>query len=177
MKSNSKAASAPGGLVYSTDSGRMCPACRKPVAPEDVVHASELGLFAALIGRAAAIQLPVMPLPDPTSPWIAGHYCDEFAENHGKEPIVRETVGAAIPLAGVACAIERGALSRHAEGHGGRPFATDSMTEDYEIGLRLGAVPVPAAQDTCARVSCSSTRTTSRAGQRRPPAAASLARS
>ena len=32
MKSNSKAASAPGGLVYSTDSGRMCPACRKPVA-------------------------------------------------------------------------------------------------------------------------------------------------
>jgi len=107
---------------------------------EDVVHASELGLFAALIGRAAAIQLPVVPLPDPTSPWIAGHYCDEFAESHGKELVVREAVGAAIPLAGVACAIERGALSRLAEGHGGRPFATDSMTEDYEIGLRLGAL-------------------------------------
>jgi translation initiation factor 1 len=27
-----KSRSASGGLVYSTDSGRMCPACRKPVA-------------------------------------------------------------------------------------------------------------------------------------------------
>ena len=25
-------AAAPGGLVYSTDSGRMCPGCRKPLA-------------------------------------------------------------------------------------------------------------------------------------------------
>ncbi len=32
MKSKSKAATGPGGLVYSTDSGRMCPACRQPVA-------------------------------------------------------------------------------------------------------------------------------------------------
>ncbi len=27
-----KRPSGPGGLVYSTDSGRMCPACRQPVA-------------------------------------------------------------------------------------------------------------------------------------------------
>jgi translation initiation factor 1 len=27
-----KSRSASGGLVYSTDSGRMCPACRKPIA-------------------------------------------------------------------------------------------------------------------------------------------------
>ena len=34
MKSKSNANAAPGlgGLVYSTDSGRMCPACRLPVA-------------------------------------------------------------------------------------------------------------------------------------------------
>ncbi len=107
---------------------------------EDVVHPCELMLFARLIERAAAIQLPVVPLPDPNSPWIAGHYCDEFAESHGKELVVREAVGAAIPLAGVACAIERGALARLAEGHNGRPFAPDSMTEDYEVGLRLGAL-------------------------------------
>ena len=67
---------------------------------EDVVYPCELMLFARLIDRAAAIQLPVVPLPDPTSPWIAGHYCDEFAESHGKELVVREAVGAAIPLAG-----------------------------------------------------------------------------
>jgi len=32
-------------------------------------------------------------------------YCDEFAEAHIKELVVREAVGAAIPLAGVGCAI------------------------------------------------------------------------
>ncbi|MEO6247720.1 MAG: glycosyl transferase family protein [Sphingomicrobium sp.] len=107
---------------------------------EDVVHPDELTLFAALAPRAAAVQLPVVPLPDPTSPWIAGHYCDEFAESHGKELVVREAVGASIPLAGVGCAIERSALDRLAATHGGRPFAPDSMTEDYEVGLRLGAL-------------------------------------
>ncbi|MEF7614479.1 translation initiation factor Sui1 [Aquincola sp. MAHUQ-54] len=29
---SSQRRSAPGGLVYSTDAGRMCPACRQPVA-------------------------------------------------------------------------------------------------------------------------------------------------
>ena len=32
MKSKSNTAAGLGGLVYSTDSGRMCPACRQPVA-------------------------------------------------------------------------------------------------------------------------------------------------
>ena len=107
---------------------------------EDVVHRAELAVFERLIGRAAAIQLPVVPLPDPASPWIAGHYGDEFAESHGKELVVREAVGAAIPLAGVACAIERSALDRLAVLGHGLAFAPDSMTEDYEIGLRLGAL-------------------------------------
>lgn len=107
---------------------------------EDVVHPAELAVFERLVSRAAAIQLPVVPLPDPTSPWIAGHYGDEFAESHGKELVVREAVGAAIPLAGVACAIERSALDRLAALGKGLAFAPDSMTEDYEIGLRLGAL-------------------------------------
>ena len=107
---------------------------------EDVVHPAELTIFDRLIGRAAAIQLPVVPLPDPASRWIAGHYGDEFAESHGKELVVREAVGAAIPLAGVGCAIAREAVDRLANLHDGLPFATESMTEDYEIGLRLGAM-------------------------------------
>ena len=107
---------------------------------EDVVHPAELTIFDRLIGRAAAIQLPVLPLPDPDSRWIAGHYGDEFAESHGKELVVREAVGAAIPLAGVGCAIERGALDRLAQFNYGLPFEPGSMTEDYEIGLRLGAM-------------------------------------
>lgn len=107
---------------------------------EDVVHRYELRIFDGLIGRAALIQLPVLPLVDRNSRWIAGHYCDEFAEAHIKELVVREAVGAAIPLAGVGCAIARDALARLAAMQEGRPFAGRSMTEDYELGLRLGAM-------------------------------------
>jgi adsorption protein B len=107
---------------------------------EDVVHKFELNIFNGLIDRAAVIQLPVLPLPDPDSRWIAGHYCDEFAEAHIKELVVREAVGAAIPLAGVGCAIARKPLAKLAAMQDGRPFAGNSMTEDYEVGLRIGAL-------------------------------------
>jgi adsorption protein B len=107
---------------------------------EDVVHPYELRIFDGLIDRAAVIQLPVQPLPDPHSRWIAGHYCDEFAEAHIKELVVREAVGAAIPLAGVGCAIARRPLAQLAALQDGRPFAGNSMTEDYEVGLRIGAL-------------------------------------
>jgi adsorption protein B len=109
---------------------------------EDVVHPRELKLFDRLVEYGGLVQLPVVPLTDPNSPWVAGHYADEFAEAHMKELVVREAVGAAIPLAGVGCAIERVALSRLAARHDGRPFAGASMTEDYEMGLRLGAIGV-----------------------------------
>src|SRR5690349_12151662 len=107
---------------------------------EDVVHRYELRIFDGLIDRAAVIQLPVLPLPDPHSRWISGHYCDEFAEAHIKELVVREAVGAAIPLAGVGCAIARKPLGELAALNDGKPFAGASMTEDYELGLKLGAL-------------------------------------
>jgi adsorption protein B len=107
---------------------------------EDVVHRYELRIFDGLIDRAAVIQLPVLPLIDPQSRWVSGHYCDEFAEAHIKELVVREAVGAAIPLAGVGCAIARKPLAKLAATQDGRPFAGSSMTEDYELGLRLGAL-------------------------------------
>ena len=107
---------------------------------EDLVHPQELRLFNRLIGRAGVVQLPVVPLIDPASPWIGGHYCDEFAESHGRDLVVREAVGASIPLAGVGCAIGREAMGRLAVMEDGRPFAGSSMTEDYEMGLRLGAL-------------------------------------
>lgn len=105
---------------------------------EDVVHPLELKVFDRLIERAAVVQLPVLPIPDRNSRWIAGHYCDEFAEAHVKELVVREAVGAAIPLAGVGCAIARKPLAQLAAMQDGKPFAAGSMTEDYELGLRMG---------------------------------------
>lgn len=105
---------------------------------EDIVHPLELKLFDRLVERAALVQLPVLPLPDRGSRWISGHYCDEFAEAHIKELAVREAVGASIPLAGVGCAIARRPLAALAALQNGHPFIETSMTEDYEIGLRVG---------------------------------------
>lgn len=104
---------------------------------EDVVHADEIRLFDTMIDRFDMVQLPVMPLLSRRSRWIAGHYADEFAEAHGKHLILREAIGAAVPSAGVGCAFARAMIGRIAADRGGQPFDPDSLTEDYEIGLRI----------------------------------------
>jgi adsorption protein B len=104
---------------------------------EDLVHPDELRLFDSLIERFDLIQLPVVPLIHPDSRWLGGHYADEFAQSHGKELVVRGALGAGLPSAGVGCAFSREALARLAERRGGLPFDSDSLTEDYELGLRL----------------------------------------
>lgn len=106
---------------------------------EDIIHSAELRVFDTLVERFDLVQLPVLPLIDPGSRWIGGHYCDEFAEAHGKTMVVREALGAAIPAAGVGCAFSRNLLERVARERGDEPFDRDSLTEDYEIGLRLSA--------------------------------------
>lgn len=107
---------------------------------EDVVHPDELRVFATCLTRYDAVQLPVLPLTDAGSPLISGHYCDEFAEAHGKSLIVRQAVGAALPFAGVGCAISRDMLGRIADARGGDPFDESSLTEDYELGLTVARV-------------------------------------
>lgn len=104
---------------------------------EDVVDANELKVFDQLIPRLALVQLPVLPLPDPRSGWIAGHYIDEFAESHTKDLVVREAIGAAVPSAGVACAICRETLGEIARMNRGAPFDPACVTEDYELGLKV----------------------------------------
>jgi bacteriophage N4 adsorption protein B len=105
---------------------------------EDAVHSEELDIFDALVERGGAVQLPVIPVCSSNSQWVSAHYCDEFAEAHGKMMVVREALGTAVPLAGVGCAIERNLLGRIALQSGGRPFDDASLTEDYELGLRIG---------------------------------------
>ena len=104
---------------------------------EDVVHADEIHLFDRMIDRFDMVQIPVRPLLSGRSRWIAGHYADEFAEAHGKHLILREAVGAAVPSAGVGCCFARDMLGAIAQERGGAPFDPDSLTEDYEIGLRI----------------------------------------
>jgi adsorption protein B len=107
---------------------------------EDVVHPQELWVYDALIPRLAMVQLPVVPIADPQSRWISGHYLDEFAESHAKDLVVREALGAAVPSAGVACAIERRILGQIADAAGGQPFDAACLTEDYELGHRIKAL-------------------------------------
>ena len=112
---------------------------------EDIVHPLELRLFDSLIERFDMIQLPVIPLRHPDSPWISAIYCDEFDEAHGKDMVVREALGAGVPSAGVGCALSRATMVRIADAGRGLPFDEDSMTEDYELGLRLAASGARAA--------------------------------
>jgi len=109
---------------------------------EDVVHRDELAVYDALIGRFALVQIPVHPVVvrgvGLSGALVSGHYVGEFAEAHAKQVVIREAVGAAVPSAGVGCAIARDVLASLAtEGSG--PFDPESLTEDYELGLRIGA--------------------------------------
>ena len=108
---------------------------------EDMVDAGALALMDQAMDEAHFIQLPVLAMPHSASPWIAGHYSDEFAEAHGKAMVVRDLLGAAMPGAGVGCAVSRGALAElAAREQTGHPFADASLTEDYELGLKIAAI-------------------------------------
>jgi adsorption protein B len=112
---------------------------------EDMVDPAALGLLDEAVAFGADfVQLPVEPLVQHHGGWFANqlgnHYCEEFAEAHGKALVVRDWLGAGLPGAGVGCAAGRAALDRLAAAHAdGLPFASDSLTEDYELGLGIAA--------------------------------------
>nr|BFE97275.1 hypothetical protein GCM10020185_78110 [Pseudomonas brassicacearum subsp. brassicacearum] len=68
---------------------------------EDVLHPLELRLFNYLLPRKDMIQLPVVSLERNWYEWVAGVYMDEFAEWHGKDLVVRESMTDTVPSAGV----------------------------------------------------------------------------
>lgn len=105
---------------------------------EDMVDPAALALLDAALTEADFVQLPVLPEAQASSRWVGSHYCEEFAESHGKGMVVREALGAALPSAGVGCGLARDMLARLAKG-GAAPFAIDSLTEDYELGLKVRA--------------------------------------
>jgi adsorption protein B len=112
---------------------------------EDMVDPAALGVLdEAIAAGADFVQLPVEPLVQREGGFmtrhIGSHYCEEFAEAHGKAMVVRDALGAALPGAGVGCAASRDAVDQLASRRDdGRPFATDSLTEDYELGLTIAA--------------------------------------
>lgn len=108
---------------------------------EDMVDAAALSLLDHAIGKAQFVQLPVLPMPRGDARWIGSHYCEEFAEAHGKSMVVRNALGTSLPAAGVGCAFERRILSDIAQRSGRNiPFNEDSLTEDYELGIKVAAM-------------------------------------
>ncbi len=112
---------------------------------EDMVDPAALGVLDVALGGDGAdfVQLPVRPEPQPESRWVAGHYCEEFAEAHAKAMVVRGALAAGLPAAGVGCGIARDMLARLAgdgaasNGAVDEPFSVECLTEDYELGLRI----------------------------------------
>src|SRR6478735_10022589 len=107
---------------------------------EDMVDPAALGLFDRAIDEADFVQLPVLPEAQRGSRFVGSHYCDEFVEQHARVMVVRAALSAGLPAAGVGCAFDRtmlGVIARRMGGAG--PFSIESLTEDYELGLRIKA--------------------------------------
>lgn len=108
---------------------------------EDMVDPAALGLLDRAMDNVDYAQLPVLPEAQPGSRWIGSHYVEEFAESHGKAMVVREALSASLPAAGVGCGFARTMLGKLADQSGETgPFSIDSLTEDYELGIRIRAL-------------------------------------
>jgi bacteriophage N4 adsorption protein B len=104
---------------------------------EDIIHPLSLRLYSLLIPTYEFVQTPVFSLPLPKTDFVSGTYIDEFAEHHLKDMLVREAIGGLVPSAGVGSAFAREAFEEIAVANGQQPFNVDSLTEDYEIGLKF----------------------------------------
>lgn len=103
---------------------------------EDLIHPDELSLFNSRIDEACFLQLPVLPLSTPAWELTHGVYCDDFAESQSKDLVTRHLAGAFVPGCGVGTALRRDAL-RQLQDRDGDVFDATSLTEDYDLGLRL----------------------------------------
>jgi adsorption protein B len=84
------------------------------------------------------IQLPVLPIPVSAKYLTAAHYGDEFAALHARELPIREWFSGAVPSAGVGTGFSARALALAAAANDGQPFSLTSLTEDYDLTMRLG---------------------------------------
>ncbi|HEV2445508.1 MAG TPA: glycosyl transferase family protein, partial [Candidatus Sulfopaludibacter sp.] len=104
---------------------------------EDLIHPEELRWINAYAKHFDFIQIPVLALATPFWSLTHGVYCDEFAENHLRDMVVRSTFGCFVPGAGVGTGYRREALEALARVSSNRVFEPAALTEDYESGLRL----------------------------------------
>ena len=104
---------------------------------EDVIHPYEFLVDNYLIPRMDIVQIPVFPMALPLKHVTHWTYADEFAENHTKLLLVREFTGGFVPSAGVGTGFTKRAFELFALENEKRIFTPGSLTEDYELGLRM----------------------------------------
>ncbi len=111
---------------------------------EDVIHPYSLLVYNYLIPRKEMIQIPVFPMALPLHKVTHWTYADEFAENHTKILYIREISGGFVPSAGVGTAFTKRAFQLLALEHE-EVFSPNSLTEDYQLGLRMNLHGMKAA--------------------------------
>lgn len=104
---------------------------------EDVIHFLSFKVLNYLIPRAPMVQIPIFPLDIYLSNFIHWSYCDEFAEVHTKDLLVRAMVNGFVPSAGVGTGFDRAILEEIAKERQGLPFSIETFTEDYNVSLQL----------------------------------------
>ena len=104
---------------------------------EDVIHPLSLKCFNYFIPEYDMVQLPVYPLPTPRRNVVHWTYADEFAENHSKDMVVRQLFSGFTPSAGVGTAYNRWLIEFAGTSFARNMFRRQSLTEDYDIALRL----------------------------------------
>ena len=102
---------------------------------EDIIDPWSLSLINYKLDSFDFVQIPVFSLEVNVKEWVAGTYMDEFAESHTKDLLVRESLGSAIPSAGVGTAFSAQVVEAFLKKFGW-VFYEQSLTEDYEFGIR-----------------------------------------
>ena len=109
---------------------------------EDIINPHAFKIMNWKLSNHDFVQVPVFSLPLSWRSLVAGTYVDEFSEAHTKDMLVRNHLGAPLPSAGVGTAVSRKLVNGICLAQGGELLNSDSLTEDYELGLstqRFGA--------------------------------------
>ncbi len=104
---------------------------------EDLIHSDSLQLIDQELLDYDTVQVPVLPLPTGFTEMTHGIYCDEFAEFQTIDMPARALSGSFLPSNGVGTGYSRAVLDRLAEQRNNRVFEPESLTEDYESGVRI----------------------------------------
>jgi adsorption protein B len=104
---------------------------------EDVIHPMSLKVNNALIPEYDMVQMPVLPLHTSHAQLVHWSYADEFAEAHTKDLLVRQHFSGFVPSAGVGTAFNRWLVEFVGTSYARNIFRVKSMTEDYDLSLRL----------------------------------------